>query len=226
MRNKFILEHRNWCFEIQPSPEKHLLDPASHTCVFSVGKGQDVWRSSSQLARGHGNVVGEGGLQRPICSTSEALFVWCMVRHWSREESGKVYSSAHRLVHRLSRCNGFTMIQNTVVELTAWQCPRPLGANSARESPLEILLSPNTELVATNCCVQLAFYIVLNSDREPGVVVHTFNPSTWEAEAGEFLSSRPAWSTEWVPGQPGLHRETLSRKKKSDRDWLPCCYTA
>jgi hypothetical protein len=30
----------------------------------------------------------------------------------------------------------------------------------------------------------------------PGVVVHAFNPSTWEAEAGEFLSLRPAWSTE------------------------------
>jgi hypothetical protein len=27
------------------------------------------------------------------------------------------------------------------------------------------------------------------------VVVHAFNPSTWEAEAGKFLSSRPAWST-------------------------------
>jgi hypothetical protein len=26
------------------------------------------------------------------------------------------------------------------------------------------------------------------------VVVHAFNPSTWEAEAGRFLSSRPAWS--------------------------------
>jgi hypothetical protein len=32
--------------------------------------------------------------------------------------------------------------------------------------------------------------------REPGVVVHTFNPSTQEAEAGGFLSLRPAWSTE------------------------------
>jgi hypothetical protein len=42
------------------------------------------------------------------------------------------------------------------------------------------------------------------------VVVHTFNPSLWEAEAGGFLSSRTAWST----GQPGLHRETLSQKKK------------
>jgi hypothetical protein len=29
-----------------------------------------------------------------------------------------------------------------------------------------------------------------------GVVAHAFNSSTWEAEAGEFLSSRPAWSTE------------------------------
>jgi hypothetical protein len=29
-----------------------------------------------------------------------------------------------------------------------------------------------------------------------GVVAHTFNPSTWEAEAGGFLSLRPAWSTE------------------------------
>jgi hypothetical protein len=27
------------------------------------------------------------------------------------------------------------------------------------------------------------------------VVVHAFNPSTWEAEARILLSSRPAWST-------------------------------
>jgi hypothetical protein len=46
------------------------------------------------------------------------------------------------------------------------------------------------------------------------VLAHTFNPGTWEAEAGEFLSSRPAWCTEWVPGQLGLKRETLSQKNK------------
>jgi hypothetical protein len=54
----------------------------------------------------------------------------------------------------------------------------------------------------------------LKKSSQPGMVAHAFNPSTWEAEAGEFLSSRPAWSTEWIPGQPGLHSVTLSRKKK------------
>jgi hypothetical protein len=63
------------------------------------------------------------------------------------------------------------------------------------------------------------------------VVAHTFDSSTWEAEAGRFLSSRPAWSTEWVPGQPGLHRETLSRKKpkrkkKDDMYGSICIYVS
>jgi hypothetical protein len=46
------------------------------------------------------------------------------------------------------------------------------------------------------------------------VVVQAFNPSTLKAEEGRFLSSRSAWSTKWVPGQPGLYRETLSQKNK------------
>jgi hypothetical protein len=46
----------------------------------------------------------------------------------------------------------------------------------------------------------------------PVVVVNTFNPSTREAEKGGSLSSRPTWSTACNPGQPGLHRETLSQK--------------
>jgi hypothetical protein len=32
-------------------------------------------------------------------------------------------------------------------------------------------------------------------EKKPGVVAHAFNPSTQEAEAVGFLSSRPAWST-------------------------------
>jgi hypothetical protein len=27
------------------------------------------------------------------------------------------------------------------------------------------------------------------------MIVHTLNPSTWKAEAGRFLSLRPAWTT-------------------------------
>jgi hypothetical protein len=38
------------------------------------------------------------------------------------------------------------------------------------------------------------------------VVVHTFYSSTQEAEAGRFLS-----------GQPGLYRETLSSKTKTNK---------
>jgi hypothetical protein len=57
----------------------------------------------------------------------------------------------------------------------------------------------------------------LDQDASRAVVAHAFNSSTWEAEAGGFLSLRPAWSTELVPGQPGLHRETLSRKTKQNK---------
>ena len=40
----------------------------------------------------------------------------------------------------------------------------------------------------------------------------TFNPSTWEAEAGIFMNLRP--SLHRIPGQPGIHREIRSEKKK------------
>jgi hypothetical protein len=45
-------------------------------------------------------------------------------------------------------------------------------------------------------CLRMPFPLrTLQSCVEQGVVVHAFNPSTREAEAGGFLSSRPAWST-------------------------------
>jgi hypothetical protein len=49
------------------------------------------------------------------------------------------------------------------------------------------------------------------------VVALPFSLSTQEAEAGRFLSSRPACSTKLVPGHPGLHRETLSQKKREGK---------
>jgi hypothetical protein len=41
------------------------------------------------------------------------------------------------------------------------------------------------------------YYLTIkNEDISQVVVVHAFNLGIWEAEAGGFLSSRPAWSTE------------------------------
>jgi hypothetical protein len=61
----------------------------------------------------------------------------------------------------------------------------------------------------------LNYGTIKSIDYSWAVVAHAFNPSTWEAEAGRFLSSRSAWSTKWVPGQLGLHRETLSQENKN-----------
>ena len=47
-------------------------------------------------------------------------------------------------------------------------------------------------------------------------MAHSFNIGTQEAETGlNSVSLKPAWSTEQLPGQPELHGETLSQKKKS-----------
>jgi hypothetical protein len=41
------------------------------------------------------------------------------------------------------------------------------------------------------------------------VVAHTFKTSTPEIEAGKAL---------WVPGQPGVHREALSRNNNNNNN--------
>ena len=50
----------------------------------------------------------------------------------------------------------------------------------------------------------------------PSMVAHAFNPSTWEADAGRFLSLRPAWSTKEFQDSQG-YTETLSQKKKKKK---------
>jgi hypothetical protein len=46
------------------------------------------------------------------------------------------------------------------------------------------------------------------------VVAHAFHPSTWEAEEGRFLSSRPAWELQSEFQDSQGYRETLSGKPK------------
>lgn len=59
------------------------------------------------------------------------------------------------------------------------------------------------------------------------VVAHIFNPSTRKAEAHRFLlSSRPAWPTERVSGEPGLLTEKLyglSEERKKRKNFLSHC---
>jgi hypothetical protein len=52
-----------------------------------------------------------------------------------------------------------------------------------------------------------------------GVVAHAFNHSTREAEAGGFLSSKPAWSTEFQDslGYTGIPCLEKPKKKKKER---------
>jgi hypothetical protein len=50
------------------------------------------------------------------------------------------------------------------------------------------------------------------------VVAHAFNPTTWEAEAGGFLSWKPAWSTKCVPGQPGPQKNPVSKKQTNNNN--------
>jgi hypothetical protein len=77
------------------------------------------------------------------------------------------------------------------------------------------------------CCKSI--FVFKSWPIQLGVVVHAFNPSTWEAEAGGFLSLRPAWFTKWVPGQPGLYRENPvsknQKKRKKKKSWpIPWFY--
>lgn len=48
---------------------------------------------------------------------------------------------------------------------------------------------------------------------EPGVVKHTFNPSTWrKRQVHRYLWANLAWSTKWFPGQPEVDREIISQQ--------------
>jgi hypothetical protein len=58
----------------------------------------------------------------------------------------------------------------------------------------DVLVYASGQLTPSNLKEDCAFYCMKSYNQV--VITHAFNPSTQEAEAGGFLSSRPAWSTE------------------------------
>ena len=87
----------------------------------------------------------------------------------------------------------------------------------SNEGILDTLKGP--ERTCSHCHTELGISLTQPSlktfSRSRAVVA--FNPSTWEAETGRFPSSRPAWSTKWVPGQPGLHLSRKNQKPKQNK---------
>jgi hypothetical protein len=80
-------------------------------------------------------------------------------------------------------CNNTTHVYNhSAGEVEMGKCPEANGQPSS-------LSEEGNSRFGERLCFKKQF-------RSRAVVVHAFNPSTWEAEAGRFLSSRPAWSTE------------------------------
>ena len=65
----------------------------------------------------------------------------------------------------------------------------------------------------------LRFCIFKTSDFRQAVVAPIFNPCTWRHRQVICVSLRPAWSTEYVPGQWGLHRNHVSKNKQKFLDF-------
>jgi hypothetical protein len=60
-----------------------------------------------------------------------------------------------------------------------------------------------------------------NSYSLPVAVAWAFSLGTQQAEVYESLSRKPVCSAQSVPGQPGLHKETLSQNTKHGLErWL------
>jgi hypothetical protein len=60
-------------------------------------------------------------------------------------------------------------------------------------------------------------YIILKVSHEPGMVAHAFNPSSREAEAGEFLSSRPSGLQSKFQDSQGYTEKPCLKKQKQKK---------
>jgi hypothetical protein len=115
--------------------------------------------------------------------------------HWAREGVRRERPAAIPGTHRRLWGPGYShsRFPTTVVAKQPQNIPRALPA-SASVPPQP---SPECGRLwwGAGKALLRGFFSVLKAGA-PGVVVHTFNPSTLVAEAGGFLSSRPAWSKE------------------------------
>jgi hypothetical protein len=83
---------------------------------------------------------------------------------------------------------------------------------------VRLYLSPLFKTPQNNfvCCLYfMGSLLDMKNICSRAVAVHTFNPSTWEVEAGGFLSSRPAWSTkvEFQDSQGYTEKPCLNKTK-------------
>jgi hypothetical protein len=70
------------------------------------------------------------------------------------------------------------------------------------------VLEPLQALLGNGDCSLTVVMIQKQKNKvKPGMVAHAFNPRTWEAEAGGFLSSRTA---------KAIQRNPVSREKKGE----------
>ena len=74
--------------------------------------------------------------------------------------------------------------------------PRKSHGSEQPSPPLPPAILPRTEGTTEARCQVRSLRLTTEQNVQLGVVAHAFNPSVWEAEAGGFLSSQPAWSTE------------------------------
>jgi hypothetical protein len=117
---------------------------------------------------------------------------------------------------------GLNNIAKWVVKGRYWDSPPSTSRKVSENTKHRIKVSQKTNKQTNVIIMSLSWIKNYTGKRYPtgrwAVVAHAFNPSTWEAEAGRFLSSRPAWSTKWIPGQPGLHRNPVWKNKQTNKD--------
>jgi hypothetical protein len=71
--------------------------------------------------------------------------------------------------------------------------------------------------------VRITYISFVKNASLPGVVAHTLNPSTWEAEAGGFLSSGPAClqsefqDSQGYPEKPCLEKQNKTSNKQTNK---------